>query len=105
MVWTDAAYQGKAVETFLQDAGYESRIQEKGQRDHSLSDAAKERNRERSKTRSRVEHGFGQITNIMQGKLTRCIGLAAVTLWWTLRNLTFNLIRFVQHKYELVHTT
>ena len=30
MVWADAAYQGKAVETLLQDAGYESRIQEKG---------------------------------------------------------------------------
>ena len=56
MVWADAAYQGKAVETLLQDAGYESRIQEKRQRDHPLSDAAKERNRERSKTRCRVEH-------------------------------------------------
>ena len=105
MVWTDAAYQGKAIEALLQDAGYESRIQEKGQRDHPLSDAAKERNRERSKTRCRVEHGFGRITTTMQGKLKRCIGLAAVTLWWTLRNLTYNLIRFVQHKYGLVNTT
>ena len=104
-LWADAAYQGKAVETLLQDAGYESRIQEKGQRQHPFSDAAKQRNRERSKTRCRVEHVFGRITNSMQGKLTRCIGLAAVTLWWTLRNLTYNLIRFVQHKYGLVNTT
>ena len=44
MVWADAAYQGKAVETLLQDAGYESRVQEKGQRHHPLSDAAQQRN-------------------------------------------------------------
>ena len=104
MVWADAAYQGKAVETLLQDAGDESRIQEKGQRDHPLSDAAKKRNRERSKIRCRLEHVFGRITT-MRGKLTRCIGLAAVTLWWTLRNLTFNLIRLVQHNHGLVNTT
>ena len=93
------------METFLQDAGYESKIQEKGQRDHPLSDAAQQRNRERSKIRCRVEHVFGRITNSMQGKLTRCIGLAPVTLWWSLRNLTYNLIRFVQNKYGLVNTT
>ena len=105
MVWADAAYQSKAVEILLQKAGYESRIQEKGQRDHTLSDAAQERNQERSKTRCRVEHVFGRITNSMQGKFTRCIGLAAVTLWWSLRNLTYNFIRFTQHKYGLVNTT
>ena len=104
-LWADAADRGKAVETLLQGAGYESKIQEKGQRGHTLSDAAQERNRERSKTRCRVEHGFGRITNSMEGKLTRCIGLAAVTLWWSLRNLTYNFIRFVQHKYGLVNTT
>ena len=100
MVWADAAYRGKAVETLLQKAGYESRIQEKEQRDHPLSDAANQRNRERSKIRCRAEHVFGRITNSMQGKLTRCIGLAAVTLWWFLRNLTYNFIRFAQHNYD-----
>ena len=65
----------------------------------------KMRNRERSKIRCRVKHVFGRITTTMQGKLTRCIGLAALTLWWSLRNLTFNLIRFVQHNYGLVNTT
>ena len=104
-VWVDAAYQSKAVETLLQKAGDESRIQEKGQRQHLLSDAANQRNQERSKIRCRVEHVFGRITNSMQGKLTRCIGLAAVTLWWSLRNLNYNCIRFTQHNYGLVNTT
>ena len=52
-----------------------------------------------------MEHVFGQIATIMQGKLTRYIGLAQVKLWWTLCNLIFNLIIFVLHKYELVNTT
>lgn len=102
MVWADSAYQSRMVDSFLKDAGYESKIQEKGSRQHPLSDAAKERNRERSKTRSRVEHVFAQMEMAMGGKLTRCIGLARVKAWWCLRNLVFNFLRFMQHEYGLV---
>ena len=76
MVWADSAYQSKRVDSFLKEAGYESRIQEKGSRHDPLATAAKERNRERSKTRAKVEHVFGQMEMVMGGKLTRCIGLA-----------------------------
>ena len=78
MVWADSAYQSKRMDSFLKEAGYESRIQEKGSRHDPLATAAKERNRERSKTRSKVEHVFGQMEMVMGGKLTRCIGLARV---------------------------
>ena len=101
-VWADAAYQSKRVDSFLKEAGYESRIQEKGSRHHPLDTAAKERNRERSRIRSKVEHVFGQMEMVMGGKLTRCIGLARVEGWWCLRNLVFNFLRFTQHKYGLV---
>ena len=90
MVWADSAYQSKRVDSFLKEAGYESRIQEKGSRHHPLDTAAKERNRERSRTRSKVEHVFGQMEMVMGGKWTRCIGLARVQAWWCLRNLVFN---------------
>lgn len=30
MVWTDSAYQSKLVDSFLKEAGYESRIKKKG---------------------------------------------------------------------------
>ena len=102
MVWADSADQSKRVDSFLKEAGYESRIQEKGSRHHPLDTAAKERNRERSKTRAKVEHVFGQMEVVMGGKLTRCIGLARAQAWWCLRNLVFNFLRFTQHKYGLV---
>ena len=102
MVWADAADQSKRVDSFLKEAGYESRIQEKGSRHDPLDTAAKERNRERSKARAKVEHVFGQMEMVIGGKLTRCIGLARVEGWWCLRNLVFNFLRFTQHKYGLV---
>ncbi|KKZ13247.1 MAG: hypothetical protein TE42_01115 [Candidatus Synechococcus spongiarum SP3] len=42
----------------------------------SHSGAAKQGNRERSKTRSKLEHGFGHREMGMEGKWTGCIGFA-----------------------------
>ena len=91
MVWADSAYQSKLVDSFLKEAGYESRIHEKGSRQHPLDAAAKGRNRKRSQTRAKVEHVFGQMEMVMGGKLTRCIGLARAQTWWCLRDLTVQL--------------
>ena len=102
MVWADSAYQSKLVDSFLKEAGYESRIHEKGSRHQPLDAAAKERNGERSKVRAKVEHVFGQMEMVMGGKLSRCIGLARAQTWWCLRDLVFNFLRFTQHKYGLV---
>ena len=102
MVWADSAYQSKLVDSFLKEAGYESRIQEKGSRHHPLTTGAKKRNREYSKIRAKVEHVFGQMEMAMGGKLTRCIGLARARAWWCLRNLVFNFLRFTQLQYGVV---
>ena len=102
MVWADSAYQSKLVDSFLKEGGYESRIHEKGSRHHPLDAAAKERNGERSKFRSKVEHVFGQMEMVVGGKLTGCIGLARAQTWLCLRDLVFNFLRFTQHKYGLV---
>ena len=103
MVWADSACKSKRVDSFLKELGDESRIQERGSRQHPLAAAAKERHRKRSKTCSRVEHVFAQVEMAMAmgGKLTRCIGLARVRAWWCLRNLAFNFLRFTQHAYGL----
>ena len=50
----------------------------KRSRQHPLDTAAKERNREGSKTGAKVEHVFGEMEMVMGGKLTGCIGLARV---------------------------
>lgn len=48
-------------------------MQEKGSRQHPLSDAAKESNGERARTGSRVEHVFAQMALSMGGEVTHCI--------------------------------
>jgi len=83
----------KAFEYLLR---FENRIDEKGARNHPLSDAAKERNSINSAIRACVEHVFVCITTSMGGKFTRRIGLEMNEAWWGLKSLTFNLLRYLQ---------
>ena len=76
-------------------AGFENRIHEKGSRSHPLSAAATERNSIRSQTRALEEHVFGCFATSMGGKLTRKIGLEKNKAWWSLKNLTFNFLRYL----------
>ena len=94
-LWGDSAFAGLIYRAFLETAGYQSHIHEKGTRNHPLSVDAKARNSMRSKTRARVEHVFGQMVMTMKGKYTRLIGINRITAWWGLRNLAFNFLRFI----------
>jgi len=96
-LWGDSAFAGLIYRAFLETAGYQSHIHEKGTRNHPLSVDAKARNSMRSKTRARVEHVFAQMVMTMKGKYTRLIGINRITAWWGLRNLDFNFLRFI-HK-------
>lgn len=95
-VWADSAYRSEETEQVLQDAGYESHICEKGQRNQPLTDAQHANNRTRSKVRSRVEHVFGYQENSMGGKFIRTSGLVRATVKIGLMNLTYNLMRYLQ---------
>ena len=95
-VWADSAYRSAEREEALQAVGYESHIHEKGQAGRPLNAVQQQRNRERSRIRVRVEHVFGHMQNSMGGKLVRTIGLARAQVKIGLRNLTYNLQRFVQ---------
>ena len=95
-VWADSAYAGECFQDLLSLGGFESRINEKGSRNHPLGEAAKERNSVRSSIRACVEHVFGAMTTSMGGKLTRKIGLERNQAWWALKNLTFNFLRYLQ---------
>ncbi len=95
-VWADSAYRSEETEQVLEDAGYESHICEKGQRDQPLRDEQQANNRTRSKIRSRVEHVFGFQENSMGGKFIRTIGLARAEVKIGLMNLTYNLMRYLQ---------
>jgi len=95
-VWADSAYSGECFADLLSLGGFESMIHEKGARNHPLSDEAKKMNRVKSAIRACVEHVFGCMTMSMGGKLTRKIGLKRTEVWWGLKNLTFNFLRYLQ---------
>jgi IS5 family transposase len=95
-VWADSAYSGECFADLLSLGGFESLIHEKGARNHPLSDEAKKMNRVKSAIRTCVEHVFGCMTMSMGGKLTRKIGLERTEVWWGLKNLTFNFLRYLQ---------
>jgi IS5 family transposase len=94
-VWADSAYHGEEIERGLEIEGYESQIHEKAYRNHPLSEKQKASNREKSKIRAKVEHVFGCWVTSMGGKMVRCIGLERVSAYLGLKDLAFNLKRYV----------
>lgn len=101
VVFADSAYRSEAQEERLAQAGIESKIMEKGFRNKPLTNAQIARNKQRSKTRVRVEHIFGFMTNSMNGIFTRSIGIIRVKAAIGMKNLTYNLFRLMQLNIEL----
>jgi transposase, IS5 family len=97
IVHADSAYTGDAIETILEKHGVTGEISEKGYRNHPLTKAQKKRNRKKSKSRVRVEHIFGFMTNTMKDGLNmRWIGMLRITAGIGLLNLVYNLARYEQ---------
>ena len=94
-IWADSAYLSIATVTVLEMMGFESHINERAYRNRPLSKEQIANNRERSKTRAKVEHVFGAMVNEMGGKAIRTIGLARAKAMLGLKNLTYNLKRYV----------
>jgi IS5 family transposase len=94
-IHADSAYRSEGQEARLKKAGYVSKIHEKGARDRPLTEERQASNREKSKTRVRVEHVFGTMTNDMRGICIRTIGSARAHVQIGLMNLTYNIKRVV----------
>lgn len=94
-VWADSAYRSEVIETVLDLLNYESQIHERGYRNHPLTEQQQESNREKSQIRVQVEHVFGSWVMELGGKLVRCVGQQRVAAWIGLKNLTYNLKRYV----------
>ncbi len=94
-IWADSAYRSEAIEDVLQLLQFDSHIQERAYRNHPLTETQKADNRERSRTRAKVEHVFGSWTMTMGGKLLRCIGIEPVTVQLGLKHLTYNFKRLL----------
>jgi IS5 family transposase len=94
-LWADSAYLSVLIVEVLALMGFEAHINERAYRNRPLSEEQKTANRERSKIRARVEHVFGDFVTSMGGKVLRSIGLARAQTQLGLKNLVYNLKRFV----------
>lgn len=91
--YADSAYIGKEIASSLPE-GCINNICEKGTRNHPLTEEQKKNNRTKSKTRSRIEHIFGFMTNSMNGLTLRCIGFDRAWFNIGLTNLVYNFSRY-----------
>jgi IS5 family transposase len=64
-LYADSAYRSEAIEMASVKKGIKSCIHEKGYRGRPLTNRQQERNRNKLKTRARVEHLFDFMTNSM----------------------------------------
>ncbi len=94
-LWADSAYLSVLIVDVLTLMGFEPHINERAYRNRPLTDEQKAANRERSKTRAKVEHIFGDFVTSMGGMVVRSIGLARARTQLGLKNLVYNLKRFV----------
>ena len=75
-------------------------ICEKGYRNKPLTEQQKAMNKIKSSVRCRVEHVFGaQKMRMMGNEILRSIGFARARFWIGMRNLMYNMARFVSLKY------
>ena len=94
-VYADSAYRSAAQEEKFAADGYRSKVHHKGTKAKPLSEFKQEVNHNRSKVRAKVEHIFGNQMMMMGGKLMRCIGVTRAKACIGLRNLVYNMHRFV----------
>lgn len=98
VVYADSAYSGAPIEAALAAKNVEPQINAKSTRGHPLNEEQKACNREKSRTRSRVEHVFAQMSGSMKALYQRCIGLKRNAACLLLTNLVYNMLRFEQIK-------
>jgi IS5 family transposase len=94
-MWMDSAYKGEKLEEEAREKNPDIilHINEKGQKNKPLTDEQKAENREKSKTRARVEHVNGQMT-VCGGLFIRCIGMWRAETNIFLKNMAYNISRF-----------
>lgn len=97
-LYADSAYTGEEQEKIYKKKKVINKVNEKGYRNKPLSEEQKVNNKEKSRTRARVEHLFGFVENSMNGSFIRTIGIARARAKIGMMNLTYNICRCVQLK-------
>ena len=94
-VYADSAYRSAETEAKLSLRGLRSRIHHRANRNHPLSQAQENANRQKSRVRARIEHVFGAQQNSPGGRIIRTIGIARAKAKIGLQNLAYNMRRLV----------
>lgn len=94
--YADSAYTGEKQEGFIRKNEMVNRVCEKGYKNAPLTPEQKAGNKEKSKTRVRVEHIFGFMENSMNGMYVKVIGIQRISAMVGLMNLTYNMFRKIQ---------
>lgn len=97
-LYADSAYTGEDQETVYKKKKVINKINEKGYRNKPLTEEQKANNKEKSRTRARVEHLFGFVETSMHGSIVRTIGIARAKAKIGMMNLTYNICRCTQLK-------
>jgi len=95
-VYADSAYRSAETEAMLTEKAVTSQIHERAYRNRPLTEAQKDRNRQKSKIRVRIEHIFGYMSQSMKGFYLRAIGWRRNAAAIGLINLIYNLARYEQ---------
>ena len=95
-LYGDSAYIGDPIDGMLKEKGVIPQIIERAFKGKPLTDKQKESNRIKSKTRCRVEHIFGFITNSMNDLYIQSIGFQRAKGIIGLINLVYNRCRYEQ---------
>ncbi|GHS85744.1 IS5 family transposase ISMac22 [Bacteroidia bacterium] len=95
-IYGDSAYGGEPLAEVYERFGVEAVICERAYRNRPLTEEQKANNRVKSKTRSRVEHIFGFVTQSMHDFFSRSIGFNRIKGGIGLINLFYNMFRYEQ---------
>lgn len=95
-IYGDSAYTGQKQEETISKYQMNNLVNEKGYRNTPLTEEQKENNRQKSKTRVRIEHAFGFMEQSMNGLFVRSIGIKRAKGIIGLINFTYNLFRYEQ---------
>jgi IS5 family transposase len=95
-LYADSAYTGQEQEKIIQEKEMKNKVSEKGYKNKPLTEEQKANNKEKSKTRARVEHIFGFMEMSMNSMELNYIGLKRVSAAIRLTNLVYNMFRKIQ---------
>jgi len=95
-LYADSAYTGEEQENTIKKYKVNNQVHEKGYKNRPLTEDQKSSNKEKSKTRARVEHVFGFMEQSMNKLYVRSIGFERASGFVGLVNLTYNLFRYEQ---------